>query len=214
MSCCQSPQCQGITEVFNTELAENELEEYRRSGPWKTTSRLIAAIRKLDIDARSLLDIGGGVGAIQHEFGPGLDSIINVDASPAYSQSARAEAERLGYAGRSTYHVGDFVGLAADIPEADIVTMDRVICCYDDMPGLVNAAAGKAQRIIGLVYPVDRILFRAGVAAINLGQRIMRRPFRMFIHNTRQVDARIRSAGFRQRYSRKGLFWQVTVYAK
>ncbi|HUF38395.1 MAG TPA: methyltransferase [Anaerolineales bacterium] len=214
MSCCQSPQCRGIEEVFDTKLAENELEKYRRGGPWKETRRLLEAVRAQKIELRSLLDIGGGVGAIQHELAGELDAIVNVDASPAYSQTARSEAERRGYAGRAQYHVGDFVRLSENLPVADLVTLDRVICCYDDMPALVDAAVRKAGRIIGLVYPVDRLIFRAGIAVINFFQRILRRPFRMFIHDSARVDARIREAGFQPRFARKGLFWQVTVYAK
>lgn len=214
MSCCTSTQCQGIEEVFDAELADDELEEYRRDGPSKTTLRLLEAIRAQNGHARSLLDIGGGIGAIQHELAPDLDAIVNVDASPAYSQAARSEAERRGYAERADYRVGDFVRLAPEIPGSDIVTLDRVLCCYDDMAGLVDAAAGKAQNILGLVYPVDRIVFRAGFAVINFVQRILRRPFRMFIHNSRAVDDRIRNAGFRPEFQHKSLIWQVVVYAK
>lgn len=214
MSCCTSRQCQGIEEIFDAELAADELEDYRRDGPSKTTLRLLDAIRAQPGSARSLLDIGGGVGAIQHALAPGLESIVNVDASPAYSQAARSEAERQGYADRADFLVGDFVRLAPGIAESDIVTLDRVLCCYDDMPALVDSAAGKARRILGLVYPVDRIVFRAGFAAINFVQRILRRPFRMFIHNSRAVDDRIRSAGFRRQFVHRSLIWQVVVYAK
>ena len=214
MDCCKSPQCQGIEDVFDTKLAENELEEYRRTGPWKTTARLIAAIRDQGFPIRSLIDVGGGVGAIQHEFAGGLETIVNVDASPAYSETCRLEAERRGYLDRARYHIGDFVTLAESLPQADIVTLDRVICCYDDMPGLVDAAASRAQHVLGLVYPVDRVIFRAGITVINFFQRILRRPFRIFIHDSDAVDERIRGAGFGQRYLHKGIFWQVVVYAK
>jgi magnesium-protoporphyrin O-methyltransferase len=214
MNCCHSDQCRGIEEVFDAENAETELDQYRRTGPWKTTRRLLEGIRALGVRTSSLMDVGGGVGAIQHELAGEVESIVSVDASPAYSQTARDEAERRGYADRASYHVGDFVELAPELPEADIVTLDRVICCYDDMPGLVDAAARKAQRVLGVVYPVDRAVFRIGIAIINLIQRVQRRPFRIFIHRSRQVEDRIRLAGFRRYFSHRGIFWQVNVYAK
>jgi magnesium-protoporphyrin O-methyltransferase len=214
MNCCKSDQCRGIEEIFDDSMAAGDLAQYHRAGPSKPTSQLLDAIRSTGAGAETLLDIGGGVGAIQHELAPGLAAITNVDASPAYSRAAHREAATRGYADRAAYYVGDFVELADRIDGADIVTLDRVLCCYDDMPGLVDAAVRKTGRILGLVYPVDRFGFRIAVAIVNGFQRITRKPFRIFLHDPRAVDARIRAAGFRQETHHKGFFWQVAVYAK
>src|SRR3990170_1661911 len=102
----------------------------------------------------SLLDIGGGIGVIQHELArAGVGRIASVDASSSYLAAQRAEAERLGYAPRASYLSGDFVTLADHIPDSDIVTLDRVICCYPDMRSLVSLSAARARRLCGIVYP-------------------------------------------------------------
>src|SRR3990170_69781 len=83
----------------------------------------------------------------------GVGRIASVDASSSYLAAQRAEAERLGYAPRASYLSGDFVTLADHIPDSDIVTLDRVICCYPDMRSLVSLSAARARRLCGIVYP-------------------------------------------------------------
>ena len=121
----------------------------------------------------NLLDIGGGVGAIEHELlESGVQSATDVDASKAYLRAAREEAQRRGLAERVSYQHGNFVDLAAQVPDADIVTLDRVICCYDDMEKLVDLSAARARRFYGLVYPRDTWLARLAVKIINLFFRL------------------------------------------
>ena len=215
MDCCKSSQCTGIEETFDAELAAEELEDYRSKGPNKETHAMLTGIRAQGVDGARLLDIGGGVGVIQHELARyGAASIVNVDASPAYSTVARQEAEGLGYAARAEYRVGNFVDIAPELAPADVVTLDRVICCYDDMPGLVSAAVAKARRVLGVVYPVDRWFIRFGMFVANGFQALMRRPFRIFAHRNAAVEAIIAAGGFERKFYRRELFWQVAVYAK
>jgi hypothetical protein len=54
-----------------------------------------------------------------------------------------------------SFQYGDFVALAPALSAADVVTLDRVICCYDDMPALVGRSAALAERLYGVVYPRD-----------------------------------------------------------
>jgi len=173
----------------------------------------LQAIQERGLSGFSLLDIGGGVGAIQHELsGSGARDIVNVDASAAFSQAARQEAERRGYADRAEYHVGDFVRLADSLAPADVVTLDRVVCCYDDMRGLVTGAAQKAQHILGLVYPNDSWYARLGMGLLNLFQRITRNPFRVFIHPNQEVEGIIQEKGFERVFFERGFFWRVVVF--
>ena len=108
MNCCQ---CCGIDKVFSAKVAAKELKAYRKNGPHKATSVLIDALKAEGAEGMTLLDIGGGVGAIQHELlKDGVTTATNVDASSAYSEAAKQEADRLGLSDRVTYHFGDFVG--------------------------------------------------------------------------------------------------------
>jgi 2-polyprenyl-3-methyl-5-hydroxy-6-metoxy-1,4-benzoquinol methylase len=211
-TCCQ---CQGIERLFGKQEASHTLRAYLRRGPARTTRLLLDALRAEGVAGATLLDIGGGVGAIPLGLLPmGLRSAIDVDASGAYIEIAHKEAERRGFDGQMTYHHGNFVELAQKIEPADIVTLDRVICCYHDMPALVGTSAAKARRLYSLVYPRDNWWIRS-VSAIENALRWMRRhPYRSFVHRTAQVDAAVRCAGLEQRSMRRDAFWQVVVYGR
>src|SRR5215208_834267 len=187
MDCCQ---CRGIESQFDRNEAERKLREYRRRGPARTTRILLDALMAESIQGRTLLDIGGGIGAIQHALlKAGVARAVDVDASSAYLSAAKAEATRQGYAERVSYQHGNFVELADSIPPADIVTLDRVICCYHDMPALVGRSAAKATRLYGLVYPRDVWWVRTGVWAANAMLWLERTTFRIFAHSRSAVDA-------------------------
>lgn len=201
--------------LFDDRMARHDLDDYRRKGVTGQTRRLVEAIRSAGVEGATLLDIGGGIGAIQLELlAAGASHATDVDASRAFIATARAEAERRGFAERTTYHYGDFVTLAGAIPAADVVTLDRVVCCYADMPALVEASIAHARRLYGLVYPVDRWWIRAGAAVGNLGLRIFRQSFRFHVHRTADVDRLVRAAGFERQLADRGLLWQVALYRR
>lgn len=212
MSCRQ---CEGIEKLFDESVAKDELEDYRANGPANETRLLLDALKSSPIKGLTLLDIGGGVGAIQHDLlRAGVSSAVNIDASQSYLEAAQQEAARLGYADQVTYLHGDFVDLAEDIAPADIVTLDRVICCYHDMPALVGASSARARRFYGLIFPRDSWLHRIGFKVENLFIRLQRNPMRVFTHRTDDVDAVVRGNGLKRRYYRKTLVWQVMVYER
>jgi SAM-dependent methyltransferase len=212
MSAC----CQGVDEFFNERTARFDLRRYRRRGPSKQTRVLLDAIRDRGVHGATLLDIGGGVGAIQQELlAAGAAHVTAVEASPAYLQAAREEAQRRGTSDRVDYKSGDFVTLADAIEPADLVTLDRVICCYPDMEALVGASAARARRVYGLVYPQDGWWVRAGCGLANLAMRLRRRLFRAHVHRTGAVDAVVRANGLTPALRRRvGPIWQIVVYTR
>ncbi|WP_457652686.1 class I SAM-dependent methyltransferase [Rhodocaloribacter sp.] len=181
MSCTQ---CRGIASFFDEKVAARELRKYRKRGPHKTTQMLIDAIRAEAGEAETLLDIGGGIGAIQHALvGEGVVAQgLDVDASPAYLETARTEAERRGYAEKVRYLQGNFVDVADEVPPVDVVTLDRVICCFDDMEQLVTRSSEKAKRVYGLVFPRVTPFTRIGFRVLNAFLRFRRSAFRVFLH--------------------------------
>jgi hypothetical protein len=212
MSAC----CQGVDEVFGEKTARHDLRRYRRRGPSRPTRVLLEAIVREGVENSGVLDIGGGIGVIQQELlAAGATHATAVDASAAYLRAARAEAERRGTAPRVTYHAGDFVAIADRIEPADVVTLDRVICCYPDMEQLVGRSAERARRVYGLVYPQDRWWVRLGIRAANLALRLSRRTFRAYAHRASAVDAAVRGRGLTPKLRRHvGPVWQVVLYTR
>ncbi len=216
MACAQ---CDGIEKEFGEAQAARKLRSYQRRGPDKTTRLLIAAIRSAlrDTGARSveLLDIGAGIGAIHHELLDGqVSRATHLDASTAHLALARQETERRGHGDRVSFVYGDFVASASSIPPADVVTLDRVICCYHDMPSLVRASAQKAQRLYGAVYPRGAGWMGVGIGIINLVQRLKRSPFRVYHHSPVEIDAILRASGLARRTAQTTFAWEVVLYER
>lgn len=210
------PHCKGAERVFSNSWAQGELDEYYKNGSSKTTKLLIDVLKENEIEGMSLLDIGGGVGAVQHSLmTAGVRNVVDVDASAAYLQVAQAEAEKLGYAENASYVHGDFVQLAPEIESADIVTLDRVVCCYPHMHELIELSAQRAKQFYALVYPRDNIITKLGFQIFNFfAFKISRSPFRTYVHPTREIDAIIQSNGLNRVFHKKVSYWQVFVYKR
>jgi len=176
---------------------------------------LIDAITAEGIKGKTLLDIGGGVGAVQHELlKAGAARAVGVDASAAYISSVQEEARNQGHADRVSSIHSDFVEIADDIQPADVVTLDRVICCYHDLNSLVGLSSQRANNLYGLVYPRENWVIRVGFVFFNLYYRLFRNPFRIFPHRTSAIDRLLHLNGFQRSFYQKTLLWQIAVYKR
>jgi len=212
MSCSQ---CEGIESTFDDESVRKELLFYDKDGPDDTTIWLIDSIKEQGVLDASLLDIGGGIGAIQHELLKDVaKNAVHVDGSSAYIEGAKKAAKSRDLDDQIEWHHGDFVELAETLQNADIVTLDRVICCYDDMPELVVKSVAKANRIYALVYPRDRWFLRLGFRIANRVQRLFGNQFQIFVHPTAKVEEIIAKSGFQRAHLKESFIWQMALFAK
>jgi len=216
MSCAQ---CEGIDQLFDSKRARRHLEKFRRKGADRTTRMLIEDVqaampqRSDGNSASLLLDVGAGVGAIHHTLlDRGVERAVHVDASSAYLRSAREETERRGHVTRVEFVQGDLVDVADRVPTADIVTLDRVICCYPDMEALVAESSGRARTAYGIVLPRDRRSTRWAIALNNAWYRLRGKAYRGFVHPTARVDEIAAANGLRLRAERHTWIWRVAVY--
>jgi magnesium-protoporphyrin O-methyltransferase len=207
--------CADAESLFTERAARRDLKRYRRKGPTGITRELLHALREQDVAAGTLLDIGGGVGTLQHELlHSGLAHAVHVDASRAYLEASAREAERQGHGDRVEQHHGDFVQLADNLVPVDVVTLDRVVCCYPDMPALVRASAAKAQRLYALSYPRVRWLTRLGRRLGNAWFRVRGSSFRTYLHPPAEIEAHVERNGFRPVASGRTLLWHAAVYRR
>jgi SAM-dependent methyltransferase len=214
MDCC-GPEDTAFDRQFDARHAAQHLRAYRRDGATGLTRALIDGLAADGLEGRTVLDIGGGVGAVHHELlRAGASAAVDVDASRAYLAAARGEAQRQGHADRVRYIAGDFVAVAPTLDAVDLVALDRVICCYPDMTALVGRSAALARRRYGIVYPRDAWLARAAVALLNARFRLSRSSFRSFVHPTSEVEAVIAGHGLVKRYERTTLIWQLAIYER
>ncbi len=197
---------------FDAVRAEDRLREYRRNGPNGWTARLVAGLASGGVDGMTVLDIGAGVGAVHHALlGAGAASAVDVDASGPYIAASRAEADRRGLTGRVTYVKGDAVALADDIGPADLVAMDRVVCCYPHMAALVGVAAARTRRRLGMVLPRDDAWVRAGADVSNRWSALRGNPLRFHVHRTADVLEVAAASGLTPLESHRGRLWQTLI---
>ena len=211
-NCCS--QCDGIEQTFDEEHVDEDLRLYRAEGLDETTGWLVDELIERGVEGMTLLDIGGGVGAIQHVLlSHGAVAAVHVDASSAYIAGAKREAKRRKLADKIAWHFGNFVEMASELQATDIVTLDKVICCYDDMPSLVRKSAKLAKRFYGIVLPRDTWWLRAAARARNFVQDLFRNPHHLFVHPQEQIDRIIGRAGLKRVFERRNWLWQVVLYS-
>jgi magnesium-protoporphyrin O-methyltransferase len=213
MDCCG---CEGVDILFNRKQANKKLTQYRQKGAQKTTRVLVEALMAEGVTGLTLLDVGGGIGTIQHALlKQNVRHATNVEASKAHLEACQEEATRQGHAERITHVHGDFTEIGDALPPADIVTLERVICCYPHMRELVAQSCAKTGKLLGLVYPRETWWLKLAINLLfNLVFRLTRNPFRVFLHSPREITAVVESHGLARRFQQKVGPWQVVVYGR
>ena len=207
--------CEITDNAFSEAEANAEIKNYRRRGPTNQTKLILEAIRSLHLKDASVLDVGGGIGTIHHELLKDVArEAMHVDASSAYLKVATEEANRLGHAEQVKFIHADFTDVAADLPQVDIVTLDRVVCCYPDFRSLLKAAAGKSRQAIALTYPRETWYMRIGLSIINFFQRLGGDPFRVFLHPVAEIEALLNTQGLQKVSVRRLFVWEMALYQR
>jgi magnesium-protoporphyrin O-methyltransferase len=196
-------------------VAARQLARYRQKGAEATTRMLRNLLTAASPTSRTLLDIGAGIGVLTLELlHAGLEHATAVDASWAYVAAGREEAARRRLASRVDWVEGDFVDLAPRLPLADVVTLDRVVCCYPAYAPLLEAAVGRATHAVGLSYPRDRWYVRGVMALENILRWLRGSAFRTFVHSSAGMIALLRTRGFRLVGRGTTIAWSVDVYVR
>lgn len=204
--------CEDIDRHFTLERARDDLAAYRRRGPTGTARLILKVLGDAGFTPETLLDVGAGIGVLHHELlDRGVQQAVHLEVAGAFVEVARGETARRGHQDRVCFQQGDLVSLAADVAGADLVTLDRVVCCYPDVDALVAVSARKARRYYALSYPHDRWYIRSRVWLQNYRRRLRGEPFRFFVHPVERIRSLILASGLEVRGSRSTLNWEVLV---
>jgi 2-polyprenyl-3-methyl-5-hydroxy-6-metoxy-1,4-benzoquinol methylase len=210
VSCCSPPR--GYEKLFGERSARRDVKRYRRKGLDETARLMVDFLRERGLEGAAVLEIGGGVGAIEAELlRSGAASAVNVELSPAYEDAAVELWREAGVAERAEFRVADVAKDGSEVAPADAVVMHRVVCCYPDYDALVGAAAERARRYLVLSFPRERPLIRAGLGAVNLLARLLRWEYRSFVHPVAGILAAAERRGLRLAFEHRGTIWQVAA---
>jgi magnesium-protoporphyrin O-methyltransferase len=206
--------CCGADQFFDLKTAKKQYKRYLRNGPSKVTKKLIGQLEKTNI-GEFLLDVGGGIGAIQWWFlSHGGKQTFGVDASSGYTDLVKEHAAKNNLKESTHFMKGDFIAKAEELPKVDHVTLDKVICCYPDFEAILNLACAKAIHTVSLSYPMDGFIadiFRGfGVLFMKLSGN----PFRPYIHRVESIRALFAENGFEVNEKELSFPWYIETYAK
>ena len=210
MSDCCSPK--GYRWVFSERSARGEAKRYRRKGLDGTSREIVDYLRAQGVGGQTVLEVGGGIGAVQIELvKAGAESAVSVELTPTYERVAADLLAENGLQGRVRRQVTDFVEAAQAVEAADIVVLNRVLCCYHDMPRLAGAAADHTRRLLVLSYPRRTWWTVASFAVFNWFLALFRRQFHIFVHRPKEILATARAHGLEPVLNRRGAFWTVAA---
>jgi len=166
------------------------------------------------VEGKSILEVGGGIGGLHMELlREGAAHVTNVELSNGYEAVAAELLEEKGYTDRVDRRLGDFTEVGVDL-RADFVVMNRVVCCYPDMPKLIGAATRSSRRFVAASFPRDRLAAKITVGLGNLYCRARSIDFRGFVHPTADIMATARESGFVTAFTDQDFTWNAMVFER
>jgi magnesium-protoporphyrin O-methyltransferase len=210
--CCSR---QGYDEFFTEKLARRDARSYRRHGLDANARRIVGFVVRNGVAGATVLDVGGGNGTLGLELlKAGAERVITVELSSSYDETAAALAREAGVEDRVERRVVDFAEAAAELPDADVVVMHRVVCCYPDGEALVGAAAARARRLLAFSFPRRTWWTRAGAAILNAVLRLRKMEYRTFAHPPERLVAAAERQGLRLEHEDEGVLWRIAGFRR
>lgn len=206
----------GLNEIFTDKLSEHDARKFRRRGLDKRARRMLRALeQRVGLRGRSTLEVGLGAGGFTIELlRRGASRAVGVDAVDNQLRSARQLAQEAGVAEKLQLKHGDFTDIAHDLPSADVVVLDRVVCCYPDWRALLENAASHAQSAIVMSYPRNAWYARAWVSTANAFMRLLGRTFRLHLHPPDAMQSLLRGRGFTPELIGHRGIWEMLIAQK
>ena len=210
--CCDSS---AYGDVFGEREARRSVANFKRKGLGETATGMVAALAEHGLAGASVLEVGAGSGTAQVALlEGGAARAVAFDLSPASATVAGELLAERGLWDRVEWHTGDFVVERSAVAPADVVFLNKVVCCYPDMPLLVDAAADHARRLLAVAMPRRRWWVRAGIGGINAFLRFRRSTFRVFAHDPREVARRVEAGGLGEVASGTTAFWEWHLWER
>ena len=211
MDCCDP---NGLNRIFNGRLVRQELQAYQRRGLSRRQRSIIALLGLLTPGA-TVLDIGCGIGAVGTTLlraGAGRGTFVDISA--AYLRAARQVAAHAGFEATSAFYQDDFAVSERRYAPADVVVLDRVVCCYPDATALLTKAARCSRGTLIFTSPKPFWFMPLLQKLCAFGMRLFGQEYRFFLHDRERLLQAATSAGHVPVVTRSVGLWQVTKLTK
>jgi SAM-dependent methyltransferase len=181
---------------------------------------LVRGLEEAGLRGRTILDVGCGAGGLIFEaLERGATAATGFDLSSTSIEQARLISSERGLDDRATFAVAD--GSSTPLGPHDVVVLDKVYCCFANADRLLENSLPAARSLYAFAVPPSSGLRGAvarAIASIENGWYRLRPRrfggFRVHVHDVGVLDAGVRAAGFRPRFVRRRLGWDVVVYGR
>jgi SAM-dependent methyltransferase len=205
----------GQEEFFDAKSARRDAARYRAKGADPMARSLARRAAGRGVDGASVLEIGGGFGQVALELlKAGAATAEVVELLLAYEPFVRELASEAGVGGRISFRTADVVADPEASAPADLVVLNKVICCTPDGIELAGIAAGLARRTLVLSFPRETWWARAGFAAVNLYLRLRGKRFRIFIHPHTALEGAVAAAGLSPSSAKNGPLFRIVAFER
>lgn len=205
----------GQEELFGERSARRDAERYRRKGADRMARSLARRAAARGVEGATVLEIGGGVGSVLLELlrrGAARGEVVEL--VPAYEPFARKLAEEQGVGDRVRFRTADLVAAPEEGEPAELVVLNRVVCCTPDGVELAGVAASLARRTLVLSHPRETWWARAAIGVVNTAFRLLRRRFRVFVHRTAALEAAIEAHGLVLASAADGPLFRIAAFER
>jgi magnesium-protoporphyrin O-methyltransferase len=205
----------GQEEMFGEKAAARDARRYRERGPDPMARSLARRAGVRGLDGVTVTEIGGGVGQVLLELlkaGAARGEVVEL--VPVYEPHVRALAAAAGLQDRVEFRTADLVADPDARVPADVVVLNKVVCCTPDGVELAGIAAGLARRTLVLSHPRETWWMHAAAATLNGGFRVLGRRFRMFVHPTHALEAAVEEQGLERASERSGPIFRIVAFER
>ena len=195
-------------------MVQKDATRYLKKGLSARARKLVAYFKGQS--NLSVLDIGCGTGSVHQDLlRQGVaETAVGVDASTASLEAASQNSQSLDLEKQTSYFHADFALQAESFEAADLVVLDRVICCYPHLEGLFGTAVAHSNRYVALSYPVDARWVHAAHRLVDAILSWRGSGYHPYVHTEQDIYAIAESAGFRLAHKNRHYLWEIRVFEK
>jgi magnesium-protoporphyrin O-methyltransferase len=207
--------CCGTDMFFDKKKSNKEYRDYLKKGPSRITAKIIKQLTSQTIEGKSLLDVGGGIGALQWWFlTMGGAQTSSIDASSSYLLQSQNHATENEWGSKTQFIFGDYTEVHNQVHSPDYITLDKVICCYPNFKEIIEISCFKANSHVALSYPTDDVFSKIIFGLIILFMEFKRNSFRPYIHPVKSIRKAFEQYGYERVSYAMAFPWHIETYRK
>jgi len=207
--------CCGADVFFDEKTAKKQYRQYVKKGPPRVTAKIIQQLTGQTIEGKSMIDVGGGIGALQWWFlQKGGAQTTGIDASSGYLQKAEEHAILNGWSGKAHFIFGDYTEVHTQVGGVDYITLDKVVCCYPNFKEIIETSCQKARTHVALSYPVDGVISSIIAWFGSLFAKLKSNSFRPYVHPVDKIREVFAQQGYERISHALAFPWHIETYQK